>query len=633
MAKIHVLSEHLSNMIAAGEVVERPANIVKECVENSIDAQATSISIEAWEGGIDKLVITDDGLGMAAEDTALAFVRHATSKILDEDDLFNIQTMGFRGEALPSIAAVAHVELKTNNGQEATEVVYDYGEKIKEEATSCPAGTRIEVTGLFYKTPARFKYLRKSNYEFSVIAELVNKLALSYPHIRFSLSHNGRLVFQTSGKGNILEIIYQMYGKEVASAAEAFDSRTLDFHIHGYAIQPKINRATKYFMFISVNHRLVRSLPLQNAIIDAYHEFMPPNRYPIFLIDIEVDPQLVDVNVHPNKWEIRLTKQNDLVELIRQTIAGLFEEKLKTVEVDPKRVVVSRTSQEEPVVEQPTLALDTETPRLEKAKTEPVLDDMPAPSAQSYEYHKKNFMSMVEEDPVPPAAPAQGPLVPAAPESTETVMASIASTKEKHAENHALGHDFFDHLRIIGQLKSSYILCENEEGLVIIDQHAAQERYHYEQLRARFLTPTTKTQTLMLPMQVHVSASVMAHVETINDKIAYFGLRFEPFGQDRLLVREVPVWLKQVDEQAFLDDLIAFFMRDLHVDLAKIQKHMIATMACHSSIRFNRNLSMDEMRQVIADLQKCEQPYHCPHGRPTVITLSDGDLRKEFERG
>lgn len=631
MSKIHILDEHLSNMIAAGEVVERPANIVKECVENSIDAKATSISIEAWEGGIDKLIIIDDGYGMSKEDASLSFIRHATSKIKDEDDLFNIQTMGFRGEALPSIASVSHVEMQTNNGKESTKIVYDYGKKVIEEKTNCPAGTKIEVTGLFYKTPARFKYLRKPNYEFSVIAEWINKLALSYPKIRFSLSHNGRLIFQTSGKGNILEIIYQMYGKDVAASAEPFDEQTLDFRIHGYGIQPKINRSSKYFIFISVNHRLVRSIPIQNAIIETYHEFMPPNRYPIFLIDIEVDPQLVDVNVHPNKLEIRMTKQNELIDLIKETIKKLFQEKLRTVEIDLKRIQNPQESvflQDPPAsIKQDRLIADDPIERLkeevkeQKNDVENAYEQEWTQSPISYESHKQQFMEMIQEEPEPFEPKA------------EKVIEQIEEKKEIEQKRHERGQEFFNHLRIIGQLRFSYILCENENGLVIIDQHAAQERYNYERLMNEFKKPHTVMQPLMVPVQIHVSHAIMAHIDSINERVQSFGIHFEAFGNDHMIVREIPTWLNQCNEQEFLEDLISLFMQDLHVDIAKIQKHMIATIACHSSIRFNKELSKEEMEQVIKDLQKCEQPYHCPHGRPTVITLSDSDLRKEFERG
>ena len=363
MTKIHVLSEHLTNMIAAGEVVERPAGIVKECVENSIDAGATVIEVEAFQGGIERIVITDDGCGMDHEDAHLAFMRHATSKMHSEEELFNIQTMGFRGEALPSIASVAQVELQTSNGEEGTLLRYNYGSLDVDEKCNCPRGTKLDVSGLFIKTPARFKHLKSTSYEFSVIADLMNKMALSHPDIRFQLSHDGRVVFQTSGNGNIQEILYQMYGKEVAQNAIHFEGSNEDFHIHGYAIQPKINRATKYFMFLTLNTRLIRSVAIQKAILDAYSDYMPPNRFPIVVLQMDSDTQLVDVNVHPNKWEVRLSKQGEMLDLIKKTIQDALNASLKTVSV-------SKPEKKSVIFEQPEIQYSYPVkPRLKKDKT------------------------------------------------------------------------------------------------------------------------------------------------------------------------------------------------------------------------------------------------------------------------
>lgn len=620
MSKIQVLDPHISNMIAAGEVVERPANIVKECVENSIDAHAKEITIEAYEGGIDKLVIQDDGEGMSREDAKLAFLRHATSKLKDEDDLFNIQTMGFRGEALPSIAAVSKVVLSTSDGDEGSRIEYDYGELKGQESISIPQGTKIEVSGLFYKTPARFKYLRKASYEFSVIADLVNKMALSHPNIRFRLFHNDRLVFQSSGKGNILEILYQMYGKEVAENAVPLNAQNETFKLSGYAIQPKINRSTKYFIFLSINDRLVRSIPLQNAIIETYHNYMPPNRFPIVLLNIDVDTQLVDVNVHPNKWEVRIAQQNDLIQLIKETINDAFTKELRTVEISPQK-----EKEKEKKVVQPSLMEEMREEVQEIDPIENVYEQSMIPKKQPtiFEELKEEVR---EVDPIENVYEQEEPFQPIISEQSYEYPIPIPKKKEK-------GHAFFDHLRIIGQLRSSYILCENEEGLVVIDQHAAQERYHYEQLQKELMQLDPKKQPLMLPLQVHASPSLIAHVDTINEQTEPFGIHFEVFGSDRLIVREIPLWMQCEQEEEFLERLLDFFMEHLRVDIAQLRKHIVATMACHSSIRFHRDLSKQEMEQVIKDLQKCEQPYHCPHGRPTVITLSDSMLRKEFERG
>ncbi|MBP3851025.1 MAG: DNA mismatch repair endonuclease MutL [Erysipelotrichaceae bacterium] len=597
MAKIHVLSEHLTNMIAAGEVVDRPANIVKECVENSIDAHARNIEIAVYQGGIDRIVIRDDGDGMDPEDAQLAFMRHATSKMYTEEDLFNIQTMGFRGEALPSIASVAHVVLETNNGHTGYRIVYDYGQLLTKENVSCPKGTTVDVSGLFIKTPARFKHLKSISYEFSIIANLVNRMALSHPSIRFVLYNEDKKVFQTSGNGNIQEILYQMYGREVAKNAMAFEAANEDYRIHGYAVQPKINRATKYFMYITLNDRLIRSNVIQKAMVDAYSDFMPPHRFPIVVMQIEVDTQLVDVNVHPNKWEVRMSKQGQLVELIKTTLTQTLRSALKTVEV--------KRAPSTPVYQQQTLY-----------NTQSSIS-FPYPVEQSNNQDsviQESFEQYQVTEPQPIwQMPEQQPEEPV-----------------KESDH---GPSFFDHLHVLAQLHDSYILCSNPEGLVIIDQHAAQERYHYEQLLDTLKEPVTQQQALMLPIQIHVSSDLMGQIQTINDKVSFFGLHFEEFGTDRFLLREVPLWFQNVDADAFLQDMMDYFRQHQDVDMAALRKKMLATMACHSSIRFNRPLTMQEMKQVIEDLKKCRQPYHCPHGRPTVITLSDNDLRKEFERG
>lgn len=594
MSKIQVLSEHLTNMIAAGEVVERPAGIVKECVENSIDAHAKTIEIQAFQGGIERLIITDDGDGMDREDAHMAFMRHATSKLHSQEELFNIQTMGFRGEAIPSIASVSKVELATNNSKESTLIRYHYGELVLEEESACPRGTRLDISGLFVKTPARFKHLKSPSYEFSVIADIINKMALSHPEIRFILSHDGRIVFQTSGNGKIQEILYQMYGKEVAENAIHFEGSNADFKIHGYAVQPKINRATKYFMYITLNTRLIRSIPIQKAILDAYAHFLPTNRYPIVVLQIESDTQLVDVNVHPNKWEVRLSKQAQLLSLIEKTIQEALSQSLRTVQVKPKP--------KPQVFEQPVLNFPT-----------PIKRDVQDIIDQGFKEYKKPK----EEKIVIKEEPIQYP---------------IPKVEQKEEQTNQ-GYEFFYHLRVIGQLKESYILCENEEGLVIIDQHAAQERYHYEQIQEAVQKPCTKLQPLMLPIQLDVSANILSRIMEINEKTKYFGLEFEIFGTDQLIVREIPIWFQDVHEEEFLYDLLDLFEKNQEVDMLKLRKHVVATMACHSSIRFHRSLTMEEMKQVIEDLKKCKQPYHCPHGRPTVITMSDSDLRKEFERG
>lgn len=620
MAKIQVLDDHLTNMIAAGEVVERPANIVKECVENSLDAGASSVDIQIFQGGIERIIIRDDGEGMDPQDAKLAFCRHATSKLKSEDDLFNIHTMGFRGEALPSIASVADVDLKTDNGETGTHIHYSYGECTDFEETSTSKGTVIDISGLFVKTPARFKYLKKAAYEFSVIADIVNKMALCHPDIRFSLSHDGRPVFHTTGTGSQQEILYQMYGRETAQAAEPFDFSSDDFRITGYAIQPKISRASKYYMYLSINGRMVRSKPIQDAIIEGYSRYMPPGRYPIICLNVQADPQMTDVNVHPGKWEVRISQQSQLLDLIRTSIPNLFEQKITVPEIQIHRSEASQPRQAyqqasifqsyekaDSVKETPSKAWDQEILR-----TSP---DQPEPE-------KKEQAEKTEDDWKPQ------------PEPDYTIRYPLPNMEVHQKQTgQKTGSEMLEDLKLIGQLKDSYILCESTQGLVIIDQHAAQERCHYEKLQQQLLQDCSRVQPCMIPILVQVPSSLISQLEVINQQIAPFGLQLELFGTGQVIMRQVPLWMKDVDETAFLQDLLDYFVRHQKVDMSELRKHILASMACHSSIRFNRPLLWEEMEQVIQDLKGCRQPWHCPHGRPTVITLSDKDLRKEFERG
>lgn len=664
MSKINVLAPHIANLIAAGEVVERPANIVKECVENAIDANATEIEIWAVEGGIESLTIIDNGDGMDYEDVALAFKRHATSKIKNEEDLFAIMTMGFRGEALASIAAVAKVELTSNNGQESTRIRYEFGERKEYEKASAPRGTRIEVTELFVHTPARFKFLKKAPYEFSLINDLIIKMALSHPDIRFSLYHNERIVFKTSGSGDKREVLFAIYGREIAQNAVEFDAKDEDFIISGYAIQPKITRASKYFIFISINGRLIRSLQIQNAIIEAYREYMPPNRFPICLVDIVTDPQLVDVNVHPNKWEVRISKMDDLAELIKTTITQLFDTHLETVAVERKErprpvqpdIYDIEKEQEKPKSDisypkgqQPdSFKLNEEKPvyniPLDFSKSEKEVQASPQIRDYSYENGKRQEEYKKEHD-----IEKINPVFDKVTFSSERFEKPVEKNLKQDAyiePNPNLGYpipneprkedtgkEFFNHLRIIGQLRESYILCENENGLVVIDQHAAQERYHFEQLQKKLINRCERKQPLMVPILVSANPKLMYRMEEINQATSYFGITFEAFGNNQMIVREVPLWFNEVDPKTFLEDILDFYNENEKIDIPYLRRHMTATMACHSSIRFNRSLTYDEMVHVIEDLKKCDQPYHCPHGRPTVITISDSYLRKEFERG
>ena len=590
MGHIRQLSENLANKIAAGEVVERPASVIKELTENSIDAKAKRITILVEQGGTSSMSVIDDGIGMNRTDALLCFSRHATSKIVDENDLFNITTLGFRGEAIPSIASISVFTLETSDGEENTKVEYEFGKRKSVDSVAMNRGTKITVERIFQNVPARLKYMKSINAEFAAIYSYVERLALAHPEISFTLVHDHKTIFKTNGRNNLLEVISEIYGLPVAKNMIHVDFGNEEFHVSGYISKIDTSRSSKNHIVTLVNHRYVKNMKTINTINEVYRRYLADKRFPIAILEIDVDPYLVDVNVHPAKLEVRFSKETELKELLLKGLEEALSKKNLTYKPSTRE---TEKASFKPSLAQMTIPLDEV---FEEVKEEPVLEtvetvheDIPV-----YEPEKVEVKAQPKEEPLKPI-------------------------KEK--------------IKVIGQTRGTYILGENERGFYIIDQHAAQERYHYEQLNEKLLVQCTNKQPLMVPIQLDVSSNVLAQYMTINEKTAFFGIEFEPFGTDQLILREIPLWFHDVDQKQFLQDLLDYFVENQDVDMAKLRKHMIATMACHSSIRFNRPLSMQEMEQVILDLQKCKQPYHCPHGRPTVIVMSDGELRKEFERG
>ena len=601
MGKINRLDEHLSNMIAAGEVVERPMGIVKELVENCIDAHATMVEIQIQQGGIDTITIIDDGDGMDGQDATLAFERHATSKLKEVNDLWNIHTMGFRGEALPSIASVAHVLLRTNNGSESTEVVISYGKLETARPCGTPKGTMIEVKNLFQKTPARFKHLKSPQYEFSLISDVTQKFALSHPEIAFCLSHDGRVVFKTRGNGNLLEVLMQIYGRDSAKSAIALDGHDVDYEIEGYIMQPQFNRATKYYMLLYINGRMIRSYHLQKAILDAYSPYMPKERYPIVVINIKMDAQLVDVNVHPSKWEIRLSKEKQLEKLLYTTIQTALKEKLEVPQVNlAKEAVKEKVEMQElqftyerdsvtsslhtevndsfvhPEKNKPVLDMEELKQQIEKVKEKPQTTDIPIqpqtielPSqiqeeATPYqdvpvETKTKETNAVpgesqeprdVEEQQSEEQLAAKGQ--PAKEDGVQTTRSQAEEQSEELAEAMNMPyHPSLPQLRVIGQFHNSYILAEGEKGLYIIDQHAAQERYHYEMIRNQILNGITDTQPLLLPITIESTMAAVLQVEDINALLEQLAFIWKPLGNRPLSAVSFPYGCRMSKKKPF----------------------------------------------------------------------------------
>ena len=605
MAKIRQLSNHITNMIAAGEVVERPMGIVKECVENSIDAHATHIEVHIMDGGLSKITIIDDGDGMDHEDAAMAFERHATSKIREESDLWNIHSLGFRGEAIPSIASVSEVTMKTNNGNESTMIQVFYGERVTYKKYATPKGTQIDIENLFAKTPARYKHLKTTQYEFSLISDVIQKFALGYPNISFLLTHNQIETFKTGGKGNLQEVIFQIFGRETAKGAIPIYGKDDDYTIEGYAIQPNINRATKYYMYVYINQRMVRHPRIYKAIQDAYHAYMPSDRYPIVVLNVTMDAQLLDVNVHPSKWEVRLSKEKQLENLVYTTIQNALKNKLQVPEMQPVREKIK--------VEMPTFDIYPN----EVSLHQEVHESFAGYQSTVEKAHEDEKINDVQEEVINENIEVSQPKEEKSMDFTETVQPAVNPS--------------FPNLSVIGQFHGNYILAQGDKGLYIIDQHAAQEKYHYEVLRNNIFKPCDM-QTLLIPEVIKVSPAILVQLEDINKMLAHMQLRCECFGEDALILREIPIWLKDTDITKFMLDIFDYYQKNQQIQAESLRKAALASLACHSSIRFNRKLNMEEMKQVVEDLRKCEQPFSCPHGRPTMICITDEQLIKEFSR-
>ena len=608
MGKIRQLDSHTANMIAAGEVVERPMGVVKELVENAIDAGADRIDVSIEEGGISRLSVTDNGSGMDSSDAQMAFQRHATSKIRSEKDLWSIHTLGFRGEALPSIASVSKLTLTTSDGNESTRIVVEYGKIVSAVAYPCNQGTEVTVEGLFYQTPARLKHMRSGAYEASLIQNVISSFALAHPEISFHLYSDGRETFMTTGQGDLLEVIFQVYGRAAFENAIPVQFEDYDYKVSGYLIKPSLTRASRSMMHVFLNSRMVRTYRLYKAIQDGYEDFIVKGRYPMCVLNIEMDPHLLDVNVHPSKWEVRLSKENQLEYLLKDEVRKALQGTTLAPKAEVRPV---RTEYYEP------LSFDTD--QLIREAEENKIQKKP----------ESGLFPPAEEKPAAvtalPKETAQAILQEAAEDQKEFLQ-----VKEEEAPYIPEKNPFPD-MQVIGQLHEKFILCAGTDSLIVIDQHAAQERVHYEEY-CRKLNQNPVMMDCLVPLTVHAGSDLVARVDEVNEAAADLHITFEPFGRDTLIVRSVPSWMQDVEEQQFLEDVIDQFRNERESRYTRMEKKKIATMACHHSIRFNRSLTMAEMQEAVRQLSLCENPFHCPHGRPTFIVLDEKELTKEFLR-
>lgn len=585
MGHIRQLSEDLANKIAAGEVVERPASVIKELTENSIDAKAKNITIMVEQGGTSSMCVIDDGIGMNREDAILCFSRHATSKIVSENDLFNITTLGFRGEAIPSIASISAFTLETSDGEESTQISYEFGKRKAIESVAMNRGTKITVERIFQNVPARLKYMKSVNAEFAAIYTYVERLALAHPEISFTLIHDHKTIFQTNGRNNLLEVISEIYGLAVAKNMIHVDFGNEEFHITGYISKIDTSRSSKNHIVTLVNHRYVKNIKTINTINEVYRRYLADKRFPIAVLEIDVDPYLVDVNVHPAKLEVRFSKENVLKELLLQGLEEALSKKNLTYKA------VARTTEREtfkPSLAQMTIPLEETVEEVAPETIDTVQEAIPV-----YEENKIEEIKKPIEEPLKPI-------------------------KEK--------------IKVIGQTRGTYILGENERGFYMIDQHAAQERINYEYFLAKFSNPDLSMQPLIVPLTFEYPESECLIIEEHKELLEEVGIHLETFGRHSYIVRGLPLWMKNIDEKIFIDEMIQEVLNNQSVDIVAMQEHAIATLACKASVKGNTYLTTQDMQTIVDNLMRCDNPYVCPHGRPTVIVYSDYDLEKLFKR-
>ncbi|WP_147633209.1 DNA mismatch repair endonuclease MutL [Turicibacter sanguinis] len=607
MGKIRRMSEQLANMIAAGEVIERPASVVKELLENAIDANSTSIEIQLQDSGVRQIRVIDNGEGMSESDALLAFERHATSKVKTQYDIFRIQTLGFRGEALPSIASVSDVHVKTSDGASSgVHLNIKAGEVLVNEPGVMRKGTEMEVNHLFFNTPARLKHIKSLNTELSHITDYLNKIALSHPEIAFKLLNNQRLLFQTNGQNNLQSVIASVYGFDVAKKMIPFSAENDDFEISGFLSDPIINRASRNYVTIIVNGRAIRNYNLMRSIIEAYHTLLPKDKYPIVVLNLKLDPILVDVNVHPAKLEVRFSQEESLKTFIYHELRNV----LKQVEYIPE------TQIEEPKVVMPkpiqqTLSLTKEATFKPTIAVQMVDENPIELKKESVDVKKESVhVEEVAEPMVSLEQPAQDFKV-------------VVPTRQAIPQLE---------LHYIGQLHGTYLLAQNEEGLFIVDQHAAMERVQYEKNYALLKDVKGDCIELIIPMVLKYSANELLLLKESLPSLMKFGFEIEEFGGQSLVVRTIPVWVQNLDAKLIVETILQQIIYDNKVDIGKLRESVAIMMSCKGSIKANQYINEHEIKQMLVDLCLCDQPYTCPHGRPIIVKLTKYEIEKLFKR-
>ncbi len=619
MDKIKVISDDLASKIAAGEVIENQASIVKELVENSIDAKANKIEITLIDSGFQLIQVMDNGVGMSKNDLLLATYPHATSKISESYDLFNIASLGFRGEALASIVSVARVIISTNDGTNNGHI-YDINDyRLKEGYPN--QGTKVEVYNLFYNVPARFKHLKSQTSELANIIDFISKAALAYPEISFTLINDNKELLKTNGNNNILEIISKVYSLDIAANMEEISFQNNDFKVSGYISNKYATKANKKAINVFINKRLVYNKEIIKAILDGYGTYLMEHRYPIVVLNIEMDYQLVDVNIHPAKLEVKVSKILDLCRLLEDAIRKHFQIKQKTFiqkeTVNQKQMDfvyqhsnnninypsgVNKTSQSHEILI--TNQSITNDRSLDNNENEEIV---------SIEENKKDFVY-------------QSP-------TNETIKEKLSDTIKENAvrESYDIKMQMIK-FNVIGQYNGSYILASNEKGLHLIDQHAAMERINYEKIKEATLSEDYQYQELLTPIVLELSLAQKTKILTFIDVFKSLGLELEQLANNDLIIRRVPTWIELDQANLYLENITNKIFSLDRIDINKIKKDDLIQASCKMSLKANTYLSLDEQQALIDELVLYPDYDHCPHGRPIIISFTLYEIEKMFKR-
>ena len=673
MGKIKELQTSLANKIAAGEVVERPSSVVKELLENAIDAKSTEINIEVEQSGISSIRVVDNGTGIEQDDLDLVFHRHATSKLDADDDLFHIRTLGFRGEALASISSVAKVTLKTcTDSENGHEIYAENGEILSRKPAKAKKGTDITVSSLFYNTPARLKYIKSLYTELGKITDIVNRMAMSHPYIRISLISDGKTLLKTNGSGKTNEVMSEIYGIKVAKDLVHIQGDTSDYHLEGFVAKPEHSRSNKHYISIFINGRYIKNFVLNKAIIEGYHTLLTIGRYPICYLNIEMDPILVDVNVHPTKLEVRLSKEEQLYQLIVEKIRYAFKDRILIPQNDldrtpKKNKVLNQFEQQkldfergqqnsnqdktnshyygmsESKLQNPNLEKnDLDNNELINESTENFVHNNKRSDDKDYFQIQKEILNDLDNGDA-------SLLNDESTNDSEEVVTEQSNNDEASSKTYQTLYSKQDnndikgkvsntpsrrvpYMEVVGQVHGTYIIAQNENGMFMIDQHAAQERIKYEYFREKIGEVTNEVQDLLIPLTFHFSKDEQMIIDQYQDELDKVGVHLEHFGGHDYIVNSYPVWFPKAEAEEIIQDMVELVLNDKKVNVKKLREDAAIMMSCKKSIKANHYLKNNEMADLIDQLREAEDPFTCPHGRPIIINFSNYELEKLFKR-